>query len=87
MDEELASKEVSHSGGREEKCRFSNDDFTSISEDALISAKVVLSVVGNHLIERHESEEFVVRFGQPPEREHGGVGKKVRSFSEGANRT
>src|SRR5208283_6012755 len=26
MDEELASREISHSGKREEKCRFSNDD-------------------------------------------------------------
>jgi DNA polymerase III delta prime subunit len=83
MDEELASKEVQHSASREEKCRFSNDDFATLSEDALISAKVVLSVIGNDLIERCESEEFVVRFGQPPEREHGGVGKKIRTFSEG----
>jgi len=83
MDEEITSKEISHSGSREEKCRFSNDDFTAISEDALISAKVVLSVVGNDLVKRCESEEFVVRFGQPPELEHGGVGKKIRTFSEG----
>jgi DNA phosphorothioation-dependent restriction protein DptH len=83
MDEELASKEVTHSGGKEEKCRFSNDDFSTLSEDALISAKVIVSVVGNDLVERQESEEFVVRFGQPPEHEHGGVGKKVRTFSEG----
>ena len=83
MDEELASKEVTHSGGKEEKCRFSNDDFSTLSEDALISAKVIVSVVGSDSVERQESEEFVVRFGQPPEHEHGGVGKKVRTFSEG----
>ncbi len=83
MDEELASKEVTHSGGKEEKARFSNDDFSTLSEDALISAKVVVSVIGNDSVERQESEEFVIRFGQPPEREHGGVGKKVRTFSEG----
>ena len=83
MEEELASRDVSHSGKREEKCRFSNDDFSTLSEDALISAKVVVSVIGNDSVEPQESEEFVIRFGQPPEREQGGVGKKVRTFSEG----
>lgn len=83
MDEELASREVTHSGKKEEKCRFSDDDFSTLSEDALISAKVILSVIGNDSIEPNETEEFVIRFGVPPEREQGGVGKKVRTFSEG----
>ncbi|MFQ5473241.1 MAG: hypothetical protein ACE5FA_10195, partial [Dehalococcoidia bacterium] len=83
MEEELASREVSHSARKEEKCRFSNDDFSMLSEDALISAKVIVSVIGNNTVEAKESEEFVIRFGQPPEREHAGVGKKVRTFSEG----
>ena len=83
MEEELASKEVTHSNKREEKCRFSNDDFSLLSEDALISAKVIVSVIGNDAVEQQESEEFIVRFGQPPEREQGGVGKKVWTFSLG----
>ena len=84
MDEELAVREIPHSarkGG--EKCRFSNDDFFSLGEDALLSAKVVVEVVGNDAIERQESDEFVIRFGHPPEQEIGGVGTKVRTFSEG----
>ena len=83
MEEELAAREVSHSAQREEKCRFSNDDFSSLNEDALVSAKVVVSVVGNDAIERQESEEFTIRFGQPPESQADGVGRKVRTFSEG----
>ncbi len=83
MDEELATRELAHSAKREEKYRFSNDDFSALSEDALISAKVIVSVIGNELVERQESEEFTIRFGQPPERSEGGVGKKVRTFSEG----
>ncbi|RLC12986.1 MAG: ATP-binding protein [Deltaproteobacteria bacterium] len=83
MEEELAFREVSHSAKKEEKCRFTNDDFSELSEDALISAKVVVSVIGNDAVEAQESEEFLIRFGQPPERERGGVGKKVRTFSEG----
>src|ERR1019366_3301875 len=65
MDEELASREVVHAGKREEKCRFSNDDFSTLSEDALVSAKVVISVIGNDLVQPQESEEFIIRFGQP----------------------
>jgi DNA phosphorothioation-dependent restriction protein DptH len=68
---------------KEEKCRFSNDDFATLSEDALVSAKVAVSVIGNESLGVHESEEIIVRFGQPPERMPGGVGKKVRAFSEG----
>ena len=83
MEEELAVREVPHAGKKEEKCRFTNDDFSLLSDDALIPAKVVVSVIGNDIVEPQESEEFTIRFGQPPEREPGGVGKKVRTFSEG----
>ncbi len=83
MDEELAIRDIVHSAKKEEKCRFSNDDFSTLSENALISAKVVVSVVGNDSIEPEQSEEFIIRFGQPPERPEGGVGKTVRTFSEG----
>lgn len=83
MDEELASREVAHTGKREEKCRFTNDDFAMLSDDALIGAKVVVSVIGTDEVEAQESEEFTIRFGKPPEHEPAGVGKKVRTFSEG----
>jgi DNA phosphorothioation-dependent restriction protein DptH len=83
MDEELASREVPHAGRKEEKCRFTNDDFSMLSDDALIGAKVVVSVIGNDQVEPQESEEFTIRFGKPPEHEPAGVGKKVRTFSEG----
>ena len=82
-DEELASGQVTHSAKREERFRFSNDDFATLSEDALISAKIVVSVIGNEAIEQQESEEFIIRFGRPTEREQGGVGKNFRTFSEG----
>ncbi len=84
MDEELVVRDVPHSarkGG--EKCRFSDDDFSSLGEDALLSAKIVVEVVGNDVIESQESEEFIIRFGEPPDQAVGGVGTKVRTFSEG----
>jgi hypothetical protein len=83
MDEELACREVPHTSKREGKCYFANDDFSVLSDDALVSAKAVVSVIGNEQIEPRDSEEFTIRFGQPPELEAGGVGKKVRTFSEG----
>ncbi len=82
--EELAFQVVPHSarkGG--EKCRFSNDHFSSLDETTRLSAKAVVEVVGNDTIEPRESEEFIVRFGEHPEQEIGGVGVKVRTFSEG----
>ena len=83
MDEELTSREVTHGGKKEEKCRFTNDDFSMLNEDALVAAKVVVSVVGDVRVEPQESEEFTIRFGSRPEHEPAGVGKKVRTFSEG----
>lgn len=83
MEEELASREIPHTGKREEKCRFTNDDFTMLSDDALVGAKVVVSVIGNDQVDLQESEEFTIRFGKPPEHEPAGVGKKVRTLSEG----
>lgn len=84
MREELASQEVAHSGkGKEEKCQFTNDDFSMLTEDALIDAKIVVSVIGNESIEEQEGEEFVIRFGTPPDKSTGGVGKIVRTFSDG----
>ena len=83
MDEELVSREVSHSGRRDERYRFSNDDFSSLSEDSLVSAKVVVAVVGSDTVESQESEEFIIRFGEPSEPTAGGAGKLVRAFSEG----
>ena len=82
MEENLCSQQVAHSAKREEKCRFSDDDF-SLSEDAVIPAKVVVSVAGRNEIESRESEEFIIRFGQPQSKEQEGVGKKIRTFSEG----
>ena len=83
LDEELAARDVRHSARQQEKCRFSNDDFSTLSEDALLSARVVVSVVGRDAIERQESEEFVIRFGDPQVPPAGGAGRKVRTFSEG----
>ncbi len=82
--EEIASEQVPHSarkGG--EKHRFTEDDFQILDENARLSAKVTVEVVDKAEFERQESEEFVIRFGDPPKQETGGVGTKVRTLSEG----
>ncbi len=83
MDEDLASNDVPHSAKKEEKCRFTDDDFSMLSEDALINAKIVVSVIGDDGVEEQESDEFVIRFGTPPDKGTSGVGKIMRTFSEG----
>ena len=40
-------------------------------------------MIGNDSVEPQESEEFVIRFGSLPPPGQPGVGKKVRTFSEG----
>jgi DNA phosphorothioation-dependent restriction protein DptH len=83
MNEEITSREIPHSGGKEQKYRFTNDDFSILSDDALIGAKVVMSVLRNDHIEPQESEELTIRFGKPLEHEPAGLGKKVRTLSDG----
>ena len=85
LDEELAARDVPHSarkGG--EKCRFSGGDFATLDDDSVLSARVVVSVLGNDTVERQESEEFVIRFGNPPERETGGVGVQGACVQRGS---
>ena len=80
-EEQLASSRILHSAKREEKLRFGIDDF-DLSEDALISAKVVVSAIGTDSVKSQESEEFIIRHGRrgPPGEN---VGRVVRAFSEG----
>jgi len=83
MDEELVSRELPHSGKTVEKCRFSDDDFSMLNDDALISAKAIVSVLGNEGVDAQETEEFKILFGNVNRPESAGVGKKVRTASEG----
>ncbi len=85
QDEAIAVRDnilhTAQKGG--EKCRFGNDDFSMLSEDAVLPAKVVVEVPGCDDVKPRESEEFTIRFGERPLQEGGSVGKKVRTFSEG----
>lgn len=84
MGEEIASRVVPHRANRGgEQCRFSDDDFTALSDDSRLPAKVCVSVVSVDGIEPQESEEFIIRYGERAELETGSVGKLVRTFSEG----
>ena len=84
MDEELAVRDVTHSARSSgERCRFTNEDF-DVGEDSVISAKVVVSVPGDDNVGSEESEEFVIRCGEPRKDETAsGAGRKLRTFSEG----
>lgn len=84
MDEELAEIEARHGARSEQSCRFSNDHFSELSDDALIGAKVVVAIVGNDQIAPEESEEFIICFGDEiVGQETVGVGRRFRTLSEG----
>lgn len=83
FEEEIAVREVRHSARQDEKCRFSNDDFSSLDEDTVVSARVRVSVVGQEAVTPPGPEEFIIRFGPLPDPPAGGVGAAVRTFSEG----
>ena len=82
QDEPLASRSVLHRAMRGgEKCRFGVDDFSSLDDDAHLPARVRIVVAGNS--DPPESEEFVIRFGEPDAAPEAAGGRTVRAFSEG----
>jgi len=77
LGDELASREIPHSA---KKCRFSADDFGR-DEDLLVTARAIVSVVGQEDIQA-ESEEFEIRSGEPGSVAESSAGRTVRCFSE-----
>ena len=83
QDEPLASQSVRHRAMRGgEKCRFSADHFSSLEEDAYLPAKIKITA-GEVPCTPSESEDFVIRFGEPGEGSETAGSKTVRAFSEG----
>ena len=78
---EIASWEEVHSARAQEKHIFTQDDFPDLPEDAVVPAKVSLSVVGTDSIETRESEEFEIVCGERPPGASP-VGRRYRTFSE-----
>lgn len=83
MEEEIASREVTHSAKQYETCYFTNDDFILLDEDALVAAKIIVTLIGNDDI-TEESEEFIIKFGEAPSQEPSSAATKVRTLVEGA---
>ena len=84
QDEELALREEMHlSRKTNQTCRFSSEDFLDLGDDAVISAKARVSVVGKEKI-KSETEEFIIRFGDlETSNSNRRGGAEVRAFSEG----
>jgi len=84
MEEEITSYDIRHNGKANESCKFSNDDFSFLGDEARgISVKIVVSVVGNEQVDPVTSEEFQIRFGQRGVDKPASAGKLVRAFCEG----
>lgn len=77
---EIASREIVHSAKAHEKCIFTQDDLQDLSEDSVIPARVVLSVIGSDSFVR-ETEEFEIVCGERPD-DNTPVGKRFRAFSD-----
>jgi DNA phosphorothioation-dependent restriction protein DptH len=81
LGDELAVREISHTGPREQKCRFRADEL-GLENDTVVTAHVKVEVIDQS--DKHdESEPFEIRFGEPADRGPSQAGKRVRAFSEG----
>ena len=77
---EITSWEGVHSAKAHEKCIFTQDDLPDLSEDTVIPAKVVVSVIDSDSIVG-ETEEFEVVCGERPDG-NTPVGMRFRTFSD-----
>ena len=83
-DEELAAATVTQTDRSPQKVRFTADDFSNLDEDSKFEARVRIAAIGAEGVEPQETEEFLLQFGQPPDKPNAGSGKKVRSLVEAA---
>ena len=85
-DNELAARQLSHSGKKEQSVKFTLEDFQDLPEDSQFVACVRLSALGVENVEAEPSEEFLVRFSDLPEDAEtaSNNSKRVRSLVEGA---
>ncbi len=85
-DEELAARQLSHSGKKEQSVKFTIDDFQDLPEDSQFVACVRLSALGVENVEDATSEDFLLRFNDLPEdvETASNNSKRVRSLVEGA---
>lgn len=81
-EEELAERKTTHTGKDPQKCAFTIDDF-ELEEGAKFEAVVRIKTVGNDEIEAI-SEDFLLLFGEAPEKTKSSSGAIVRALVEGA---
>jgi len=67
-EDALASRTLSHNGKAEQRCSFSPEDFSGLTENSSLTAKVEIRALGQEVIPA-KSENFEVRFGEPDEDE------------------
>lgn len=67
-DDALASRTLSHNGKAEQRCSFSPEDFSGLTENSSLTAKVEIRALGQEGIIA-ESENFEICFGEPDEDE------------------
>ena len=85
-DEELAWRQLSHSGKNEQSVKFTLDDFQDLPDESQFEACVRLSALGVESVEDATSEEFLLRFSDLPEDAEtaSNNSKRVRSLVDGA---
>ena len=82
-DGELASRTVSHTSRTPQVVRFTNEDFEDLVHDSKFEANVKVVAIGSDTVEAAVTEDFLLEFGQAPDRATAGSGRRVRSIVEG----
>lgn len=83
-EEELAYRdEIVHKGTTTEKCRFVGEEFSTLPEDAIVRARIVVDVPGVDGVAPQETEEFEIRLGEPLLSDAVAGGRIHRTFVDG----
>ena len=81
-DDVLAEQRIVHAA-KDQKAKFTEDDFAELEDGSTFEAKIVVRVIGNENIEPVSTEDFILTIGQETKGGmKGGTGKETRSLVE-----
>jgi DNA phosphorothioation-dependent restriction protein DptH len=81
--EELASRQIEHSGKSEQKVIFTREDFEDLDASSKLEAFVEVSAAAQTSVKPVKTEDFIITFGEAPVSQRVSSGEILRCLADG----
>ncbi|PYI85912.1 MAG: hypothetical protein DME26_09985, partial [Verrucomicrobia bacterium] len=81
--EELASRQIEHSGKSEQKVIFTREDFEDLDASSKLEAFVEVSAAAQTNVKPVKTEDFIITFGEAPVSQRVSSGEILRCLADG----